>query len=494
MRIKLPVPIFELREWSEHDFIPVSQAVKGLSSLADKAGRTSDRFQIVCDKLRRLARSGREEEISDAISSSLYVRAVTFLLNTEKDFFFRVPLSADFLAALRRPRQRLGRLSLLQLIGTFFIYFDEIAQDGDFKTVCEFISKELGHLDGSQGTDLGRIAGHRQFIFSPDGPSRVVKFARDKSADLDCIFQELGIGGFSQGRFQQVCRYHYYLETLRYISVGDYHSVLDEVCKAEVFNASAGDGRLIGHEVLSVLIDRSGAEISDPWRKVVLTIAGDPRIPSGHRRYQKWWALLGDERIRKMRGWLSRLDLLLFLDILEEYGRSSGDLELQRMFPARKTFLEGLFKQNLIQQSRLFVGARAEQYLTKRYRREDLPEFARVKDTYRSIIYLQVENCHLIEGSHSFKLWFFPRLPSSSKVSDYAVDMFSPSSLGMDLDKAFKKEFGPYGEQPAGIRHYPPLGWQYEAIQQLKMRGIRLDIEALFSRSDYREYLWRYGL
>jgi hypothetical protein len=226
-----------------------------------------------------------------------------------------------------------------------------------------------------------------------------------------------------------------------------------------------------------------------------MTIAGDPRVPKANRRYQQWWYLLGEHRIRKVRGWLSRVDLLLFLDILEEFGRSTGQDDLKRMFPARKAFLEGLHRQGLIFESRLFISNNAEKYVKRNYQRQDLPEYAKVQDAYRSMIYLKVGDYHMIEGSHSFKLWIFKDLPADSSIFDYAVKYFTADELSYDLKRACLQAGTNYSQRPVSIIHNPhSFAWQASAISALRNLGVRLDLEKLFSATDYQAYKRRHGL
>ncbi|MEN1354777.1 EH signature domain-containing protein, partial [Pseudomonas aeruginosa] len=88
--------------------------------------------------------------------------------------------------------------------------------------------------------------------------------------------------------------------------------------------------------------------------------AGDPRISRNSPNYREWWQFLGEERVQKVRGWLSKEDLRLFLQAVEQFGIETQNDDLQRMFPARKQFLEGLFKLKLIRNTRLLLGGRAQ--------------------------------------------------------------------------------------------------------------------------------------
>ena len=50
--------------------------------------------------------------------------------------------------------------------------------------------------------------------------------------------------------------------------------------------------------------------------------------------------------------------------------------DVERMFPPRKKFMEGLLSQGLVIQSRLFLSRQAVTELESRYRRDQIPEHA----------------------------------------------------------------------------------------------------------------------
>lgn len=487
---------FKLSEWTDADFSEIRRNRAEISKLAASAGNSSDRFKETCDLLWRLAKSGQGQTIPNEIKSAIDVRALSFLIS-DGDFLERVSVSKEFLDSLYKPSPKLGRLSLFQLIEAFFKQFDKLGETEVIDYLARLIILEMSRdVGGDSADELTRLSQYRDLLFTLKGPHNVVAFARRESLDLDQTLIKMALHGYHGGRFQKLCRFHYYLETLRTLPVGSNDPVLSEVCKPEVYNAPSEDGRLMGHEILQILIDRADQqEISDPWRHVIMTIAGDPRVPKGNRRYQQWWYLLGEHRIRKVRGWLSRVDLLLFLDILEEFGRSTGQDDLKRMFPARKAFLEGLHRQGLIFESRLFISNYAERYVKRNYQRKDLPEYAKVQDAYRSMIYLKVGDYHMIEGSHSFKLWIFKDLPADSGIFDYAVKYFTADELSYDLQRACLQTGTNFSQRPVSIIHNPhSFAWQASAISALRSLGVRLDLEKLFSATDYQAYKRRHGL
>lgn len=491
----LPTLKIHIPEWRPSDFIRIKKNKEKIADVLARTGKGSDKFLQACNRIRHLISIGRSHEIPKIIKTPIEVRALTYLFG-QQEFHDHARITKGMLKSLYNPRSKLGLISLFQMIGVYFHYFDKVGSEEVLNSICSLLSNELENRDSYKSDCvIAELKKNRSLLFRRDGPKQVVNYARKRNVDLDLVFKEFCLQDYQNSRFHKLCRYQYYLETLRHLPVGEDHPVLVEVCKAEVYDAPAGEGLLLGHKVLEILIDRAPSQvISDTWRGVIMTIAGDPRVPDTSSRFRKWWSILGLGRQKKVKGWLSGFDLMLFLEALKTYGESYGKEDLQRMFRARKVFLEGLHAQGLIQHSRLFIGSSPERYLRGSYKKEELPEYARLSDTYRSMIYLQVGNCHMIEGSHSAKLWLFPKLPNDARIANYSKQDFHPSELSTRIEGLYCREYGYSAKSPISIRHYPDLAWQAATIKFLQGEGIRPDIERLIEPRSYREYKSRYGL
>ena len=488
---RLPELDVHLREWSAMDFEQIKSETKKVMTSTKGMGNGSDSFKEACLKFMRLMLSGNSGEISDNIIKPVDVRALTFLLLNAKEFD-SFDVDADLLDRLLLPRNPVSRLSLLNLIELFFRWFDEHLDTGCFSA---FLKSQIESY-GMGESDLNRLCKNSHLLFDSKGPTNVVSSAIENKEDLNVCFRRLGLEGFGEGRFQDLCRYIYYLETLKKIPVGEYDPVLEEVCKEDVYLSPGTKDGLLGHEVLSILIDRADSlEISDQWQRVLLTIAGDPRVPESTSQYQQWWALLGSDRVAKVKGWLSRFDLELFLKVLESYGSNSGNEDLKRMFPSRKHFLEGLLEQGVAVNSRLFLTRDADDFVKRNYKKNEVPNYARVEDGDASMIYIQVDKLHLIEGTHNFKLWVFPVLPIKSQILDYSRNAFARDELSGRLSLMYRREVDVAEYPEAAIVHSPfNFNWQHKAIEYLQSYGVNLDLEILFSKNDYALYKRRYGL
>lgn len=487
-----------LREWSKNDFEVIRFHSKRIKDIAGNAGTGSDKFNLICSNLISLVNSGNRIGLYNAIKKPIDIRSFSYLLSTNYEFSKKVNLSKELIDVLLISRKRLSLLSLQQFIRAFFVYFDKLGSPKELEVLIGLIKQQLELRSNlSKDSSLGIWKQYNKYLFTTSGPQNIVKIANNNNEDLEICFNKFSLNGFSDGQFQQVCRYYYYLDVLKKISPGEEHDVLQEIIKPEVYNAPGLQGRLLGHAILTIMIDRiKGQEISDSWQNVILSIAGDPRTPKSSHKYQKWWMLLGETRISKVLGWLSRFDLNLFLNALESYGINSGNTDLQRMFPARKHFLEGLINQNLITNSRLFLSNSAEGYIKSYFKKGELPHYATVSGQ-TSMIYMQVGDFHIIEGSHSFKFWILPILPKDGDILDYTKIRFLPEDLRFNDVYFCEMKFGKRQYLwPTGITHAPTrFSWQADVIKQLTKLGISLNVKKLFANEDYKNFkLWHKSL
>lgn len=493
-----PLPPLEINlpHWEEHQFQHIRKAEQKLTSVKRKAGIGSDEFKNACRRLLEVVLGGQGQTLPDQIKSAIDVRAFTFLLSSSDEFANKVKLSRVLLDHLLSVRSPLSRLTLTQLIRAFLVRFDQVADNTAIEDWSEFIKYQLGQIDSGRGSsELKSQAKYKDIIFSPYGPSRAVKFARREEIDFDGMLVRFALTGFADGRFLTLCRYQYYLETLKSLPVGEEHPVLAEICKPEVANSPYTPDKQLGHVLLEVLIDRSeGTPISQSWQSTVLTIAGDPRVPKSSPNYQQWWALLGEKRISLMRGWLSRFDLTLFLKVLEQSAKDGRNSDMERMFESRKVFMEGLLKLGLVVESRLFLSGDAESYLRRHFDRKELPEYARVSSQQTSMIYLNLSGkVHMLEGSHSFKLKLFDRLPASAQLSDYGIKVVGDSDLRSSIVYQYGYEFGD-SDGYRDLTHDVHLNWQHKAISFLNKNGVSVEPGELISQNRYREYKYKFGV
>jgi EH_Signature domain len=491
----LPQLKFDLPEWKPQDFKTIHRSIKRVEEIGGSAGTGSDRFRAARERLEKAVRAGGVPYLITQMNESIDARAFTDLMCSDRDFTESVVITRELLDQLSSLRTPMSRLALTQLIRAYFVHYDQVAVNSDLEDWCHFLKLQLKEYGAKKGgSELKTYAKQADLLFQVDAPHQVVQRAIDDKIDFDTLVQRFGLTGFTDGRYLTLCRYQYYLQTLNDIPVGDNHPVLSEVCNEDVVNAPFSGEKLLGHAILETLIDRTGSEsISQSWQTTILNIAGDPRVPKTHRSYQQWWELLGPQRIAKMRGWLSRLDLKVFLKILQQSAKDGSNTDMERMFGSRKAFMEGLLKQGHVAESRLFLSDEAVRYLRRHYKRDELPSYARVSSSRTSMIYLNIGGkVHMIEGSHSFKLKLMDRLPVPANVTDYGVDMFRDSDFRTGIGYKYYREF-PGSDELIELTHDVHLNWQHKAIEYLRGKRIEVEVGKMIDRTRLREYKQKYG-
>lgn len=466
--------------------------------LAKDAGTGSDAF---AEALRK-AREGVQERLplEHRLVNRRDIRATLYLLRYDEDYFEQQALDSRLLDRFKSVNPRLSRMSLSELISVFFVRFDKIAE---LEAVASYIKAQLAQLPpGANQGSLGDLEKNRDQILVKDGPRTVAQIALRTGRELRDTMRVSGIPMEDVGRYLELCEINYYIESIRSLEIGANHPVLSEVTKRAVKILPIGDRDLVGHAVVRELVAKVSATrevIPESWLSVILSIAGDPRTSRLSASYMHWWSQIGEEAIVHMRRWLSRFDFRLFLEVLEEYASASNNSELQRMFPARKAFMEGLFEQELIEDTRLFVGRRAVTYLKNNYSQDKLPSFLPISDSRdTSVIYLKVGGCHVVEGTHSFSIWIYDELPEGNPIQDYDLASCSKRGLGVGMAESYwqaRNDFDPYKRHDKLVRitHRPDL-WQGKVISALSRFGVNVDPSQVLPARDYRAYKRRYGV
>lgn len=481
---------FDLREWTERDFKGFKQATRLLDQLGKNVGITEDRFKALCKQFKELASSGKRSELINTIKRSTDVRVVSTLWLEDETFRRGFPIYEELLNKFLLGRKRLSLLALMSLLELYFKEFDQLTRQKD--DLEKFLKNELSKIT-NKDSELSRLARYRYKILSTNGPKWMVKEAKTKGIDLANIYQEFGLQAFGQGRYMQLARTHYYLETLKAIEPSETDNpILVELERPDVYNAPYSETRRIGHEVLSILIDRvSGNNVPEHWRSLVLAIAGDPRVASSSDKFQIWWSLLEEKQVRKVRGWLSKFDLKLFLEALKESAKDANASQIEKMFTDRKNFMEGLDNQELILESRLFLSRTAETYILRHYKKSELPTYALSGSSQTSVIYLNVNGVHMVEGSHSFTLKLMDKLPIKTNILSYSKVKFSDVDFRKNISYDYYQEYKKYGVEE--IRH-DQLIWQNKAINFLGKHRVNVNVEDVLSKELYKQYKRRFGV
>lgn len=475
--INLPPITFTLPERT----IDLTQDIKALELLNKKIGRSSDVFQANYLSIFKQLERGTFTPLS--LQTTTQIRAyLTIALQQLKSIIHQINFEPNLLERFAEIRFPMTRLSLSMLIQLYFERFDNLTKSEEyFAVLCQFLEKQVkaaggsyhGDDDSSIRSNFARYAKYAKEIFNSQAPLNIVKMAQQKQQDLTHTLQDLGIESFRNERLLQITQSIYYIDGLKKIPLGEDHWILDEVTKHDIIQVRYDKSYWIGHKVVEVLIDRTineGGELSEAWQNAILDIAGDPRMAMNYQ----WWNPLGQSRKEQMCAWLSRFDLKLFLQLLEQSAQDLGKDNMERMFKERKRFLDALFDNDFIRHSRLFFTKEAANYLQTHYTEPHrLDAYARVTGD-ASVIYLQLKNgWHLIEGTHNFSIYYFDILPSYSTIRDYEQHHFRRDEL-----TGFTK----------GIVHDKYSNWKYDLLCRLINTDIDLPVKDVLEHNEYFKY------
>lgn len=493
--MKLPHPPQLKIGWPDY----VESDWSGLFERAEthaQATGSGNAFESMCHRLAKAIHSNDFSEVNTALKKRLGARALTWLWCNDSKIKKHSCRGAVLSRLVELQEPRLTRTTFLQLCQLYFQEFDQLetVEEGLFDKLETVLRNQIKKMPQKKKRQVSKdpvvsIQENIDWLVGIDGPSHFSQQVRESGQELEQKFAALGLVGYDGGRYGDLCRAHYYIETLKEVKLGQWDPIFDELLKPSVNRAPFGEGKRIGHAALEILIDRAGSEVSEGWQDFVLGVAGDPRITSSATNYQEWWKPLGAARVEKVRGWLSREDLKLFLQALEQYGIESRKSDLQRMFPARKRFLEGLYNQKLIRNTRLMLGRSAEGIVKRLLGDEIKTNFASLEGGLgdKAIIYVDCGDFYLVEGSHSFKIWVY-LAPPGKIVPSYDYSSFTHGELTHTTPSQYRAMYDlPY----EAVTHNGQ--WQSKVINFLADHGVELDIESLLSPAEYRGHLAVHG-
>jgi len=459
------------------------QLVKRLEPLATGEAPLSNESKRRMAFLR--ARINEGEILESLKLSRRDIRLIIRLIRDDDEVASSISLSKRRLSQFDKTMDGLTQSLARSWIRAYLERFDQI--DG-YEALAEYLRHRIQYVQAKRlSPDLVQYQKHRELLFTPRGPSRVARTAIEGETPLSTLVDELSIPKAGNARFFEATTQIYYVETLKRIEFGSHHRVMDEIRKPDVADTSGPDDLLIGQIASQILIERCLNEkqsIPDTWRDFILAICGDPRVPRRSPKFTKWWAQLEAKHVDAMRRWLSKLDLKLFLKVLEEVARTSSDTDMKRMFPARRQFLEGLFNANLVHHSRLILSAEAQSQLRRTFEKEDLPEYAHLSDRNTCLIYLDLGSAHLVEGSHQFAARIYRDMEIRG-LSDYSKSYFAISDF-------------PRGRADAFVVHSKSKKprWQHNLIEKLREPRFGIDInpQDVLTPSDYKIYRREFGM
>lgn len=456
-------------------------------------------------RVRRLLLAGDIEAIKSASDEDPRFHRLTAALWAAEDAFaaktFRKPLLAAVFGGVR-----LSRMTARSLIGVLFRDFSRLEEwePGLFDYVAKLVSWAVSDVRLSQRTSknlLLTVSTHPEWFLTPEAPESVVKHLRGSHTPLDEFLIEIGASGTANGTYAEAIRHALYLRQLQETDPSADDPLHQELRREELYMAPTPNGGYFGHRLLEVLCSTQ-ATPGGAWLDTILHIAGDPRL-TRTQKWNTWWSGVTREVRDRVQGWLSTEDLRLFLAAVEDFAQTTESDGIQRMFPARKTFLEGLLNLGLVKETRLFMGSRARSHLRLRFGKNvlsDITPLTNPADKETSVIYVNCGRFHLVEGTHSFKLWVYSGQPAAALTNRSTRD-FTLSRLRKDVPREFLKQYKvplPATTHELGrSRRHAAIShqglWQKKAIETLEHFGIQLPEDQLMDDETYWNYRRRVG-
>ncbi len=458
----------------------LEQLTREIRGIAKKAGLDNPKFEGAWSKLYNALSTNRFEKFR--VDNRFDVRALSIALTGKPELRKAIMIDQDLLDDVSVILPKGNNLFLESLFQYFLSNFDSIKDPNAVgKWLC--IAREK----------KGLAKAMEDKVLCADGPAFLAKQAIKRETTFEQQVKYWGLEDYAAGDFLKRAQSVYFVEQLQNIPVNQPHELLEEISKKQVAESRYDDEDLIGHVALRILIDRAPVQnVHESWQNAVLAIAGDPRVPKNHERYLKWWSQLSQQQNKKVQSWLSKLDLKLFLEALEDYSKSSRDEDMMRMFPSRKHFLEGMFEAGTIVHTKLYLSKKADRYIRKNYREEHVPAYSTVEDGDRSIIYAELTSGHMIEGSHNCQIWFYKKLHESAPVLNFGEQNARYRSLTVGLHESMYE----YGcEAYDHFTHSPSnFSWQRRSLDALKEMGVQIKASDVLSEEDYNRYKRLYGV
>ena len=122
-----------------------------------------------------------------------------------------------------------------------------------------------------------------------------------------------------------------------------------------------------------------------------------------------------------------------------------------------------------------------------------MPELYKVTTNNKSILHVELGHAHLIEGSHSAKLWVYRGLTEQAIVRDPTKKNVTYSDLTSNLANQMRDEYG-QDLLVDNITHYPALNWQKKAVEALNIAGVSINAKDVLTDADYFKYKRKFGV
>jgi len=429
-------------------------------------------FHLRCQEILDAVLNG--EKLKHILVSPSDIRVFIFLWTTNQVFVSKCPVSKKHIKQVSRIKPYLSPSQIYSLIRLYFFQYDQI---DDLNYFCKYIRDQLKTICPNRrlSQDMKVYCNQNDVLFDPSLKAFWTLLDQTEN-NLKKVCKDNHIPWDHRARFIIATKYHLYIAPIEKLRLGEMHPIFSSVSIPEIKNMTYDNQFSIAQSISMRMMDKSSnTNIPDNWRHLIISLLGDPRMPKSSTLYQEGWAGIPSNYEHQMQKCLSQMDMMVFLELLKTIGNQSGNEMIQRMFPARKSFLESLYRTGMISQTRLFLSTDAITYIENQYHPEDRPMYAQVSHKNKSIIYMQVGRVHLIEGTHNYSARLLDRLPKSSGITDQQKKKFVLTELATGLDQNYVSEF--HDSQhlyivPHDIHH----AWQRKLLEIFQIFDIHLSI------------------
>ncbi len=519
-------PELFLPGWPVGSFDSWDRLTDRAQRLTARAG-TGRQFDLLLAEVRHLIDSGRIDLLSARLSERRFARAVVTVWSEDRERAraSMTPAVVSLLVDSQAPRP--SRLLVAALASMFLTHFDRLDSwsPGLFEATSTAVERAVtqipvrrtraetppppppSHASASVPAPpppspsppasrdiVDAFQYNSEFLLDIEAPRAVAQGLRATGMALVDWLRLIGINGHVNGRYGIRVREAVFLEKIRSAdhTRAEGLGFLPELTSKTVVESLGTDDMYFGHQILVAMTDKPDTAPCDEWLDAIVKIGGDPRLQR-QAQWHTWWEPLPQAARDKAVRWMSVEDLRLFLTAVENHGLITRNAELQRMFPARKEFLWGLYESGLVRESRVVLGSGARTSVQRQMGRRSINAASLTQRADTAIVILDCGDFHVVEGSHSFKFWIYAGRPTAP-LFDYSHRVFTPDQLIKDVPEAHAQAHPAGRRAHVGITHAATT-WQNHALNFLiETLGAPVDPQRVLTPGDYSTLKHRFGL
>lgn len=399
-----------------------------------------------------------------------------FLFQSDRDFFEKYNSELIF-RSISKKKNSLNSREILMILSAVISNISSVEVKFD-KYIIDFF-ENFKDIEGFELSELKKSG-----LLSTTPVESFCQYTYEKGVGFELFLNNIGLRVPPNSKFYRVLYKYQILNELKSQDFKQTNELVDKLISRKAYNWSWDEKYLFGHQLINVIVANSSVDLHEDWVSLILKFAKDPRSTKNTTSFIKWWSLIDQETVSKFIRFLSHSDILIFLDAIADYAEY-GRTDMKRMFKSRRKLLYGLSVQNLIKNSRLFLPTEVFKFLKQTRPNLNLDYVARLEASYgKCVIYLQVGDYHMIEGSHSCKLRIFDRFPSKNNFLEPDFRRIDYQKLTIDQERFF-----PYRDEfkPIALTHDINGGWKLRVINLLKDK-MSVDVNNLYTEQELNRY------